>query len=102
MRIGVAPLLESEANRLLRDSMSSITKYSEKADIITPAKEKVRKRREMLSPMGFADPTYRRGMYNRVMNPTLPHLNSADGNVRPRIRGHSSLEAFVHDNALED
>jgi hypothetical protein len=101
MRIGVAPLLEAEANRLLRESMAGITKFSEKSDILTPTKERERRRREQFSPQGFADASYRKGVYGRVMNPSAPHLNSSEGLSRPRTRGLSTLESFIQENAVD-
>lgn len=105
MRQGISPVLEAEANRMLRESMKGITKHSAKSDILTPWKQQERYRREVYTPTGVADATSRRGIFGRVTNTTRPELNSRDGVVRAAPRGRSTLAAFVENNGsgfLED
>lgn len=101
MRYGTNPLLEGEANRLIRESLKGVTKHCEKADILTPWKEAERRRREVYPVDGVADSALRRGMFHRVANTSSPHLNSREG-VAPPLRGgsaaaHSSLSTFASD-----
>lgn len=95
-RHGVHPLLEAEADRLIKESLAGVTSQSEKSDILTPWKEKDRRQREVYVPSGVPEET-RRGMYSRSWNSTSPHLNSVDGmsGRRPSRIGLSSLQSHV-------
>lgn len=84
-RRGVHLQLEAEANRLLRESLEGVTKHSEKADLLTPWKERERRRREVYTTSGTPDASIRRGIFHRALNPSRPHLNSRDG-IAPPIR----------------
>ena len=83
MRYGENPHLEAEANEILRQSMAGVTAHSAKKDILTPWKEKDRRRREVFTGSGVADANLRRGQFNRVANPSKPYLNSVEGHARP-------------------
>lgn len=103
MRYGTHPLLEQEANRLLRESMRGITKHSDKADVLTPWKEKERRSREVYTSEGRPDGAMRRGVFHRALNSTMPHLNARDG-AAPATRvphspsgANSSLAQFARD-----
>lgn len=108
MRFGVAPLLEAEADRLIRESLKGVRSFAAKADVLTPWKEWKHRSREVYSATGLADPAVAQGMYGRALNPSRPELNSRDG-VTPRPRGTArprgnsrnmgSLEAFVAENS---
>lgn len=84
---GVNRVLEDEADRLIKESLQGVTKYSEKADILTPWKEKNRQSREILTPTGFPEAHSRQGMYHRSANTRRPDLNSKDGLSRASNRG---------------
>jgi len=99
-RNGVHPILEAEANRLIKESMAGVTSQSAKSDILTPWKEKDRRDREIYVESGAPDAATRRGMYHRSYNPTAGHLNSRDGIVRGR-RTTSSLQTFVQENGFD-
>jgi len=71
--------LEAKADALIHRSLEGVTKYSEKADILTPWKEWDRKRHEVLTPSGQVSPTNRQGTYGRAANYEHPHLNSREG-----------------------
>lgn len=79
MRYGVHPLLEAEADRLIRESLRGITKHSEKADVITDFKRKKIRGREIYVESGVPDSSIRRGMFHRRANPVQTHLNSREG-----------------------
>lgn len=102
VRRGVHHELEAAANKLLKDSLKGVTRYSEKSDILTPWKEQMRARREVHVRSGTPDPTVRRGMYNRAASLSSPHLNSRDG-ISPAHRtgrSGSTLAAFVEENSI--
>jgi len=80
----VNPIIEREANRILKESLSSTKKNSEKADILTPWKRWDRTHREVYSPTGTVDPSTRSGMAHRVINPTRPDLNSRPNGLHSR------------------
>lgn len=105
MRQGISPVLEAEANRMLRESMRGVTAHSAKSDILTPWKQQERYRREVYTPTGVADASSRRGIFGRAVNSSRPELNSRDGVVQAAPRGRSTLQAFVDMNGggfLED
>jgi hypothetical protein len=95
IRRGVHAALEREANKLIQQSLKGITKFSEKADVLTPWKNNKRnKLREVFVPSGTPDPSHRKGMYHRAMNITRPELNSRDGHVPAQPPG-KIREGFV-------
>ncbi len=88
VRHGVHAPIEDAANEMLRISMASITKHSDKADILTPWKEQSRRSREVHVPSGTPDASLRKGTFGKAANLRDSHLNSVDG-VRPaKSRGH--------------
>lgn len=100
LRYGVHPILEAEADRLIKESLRGVTKHSDKADILTPWKEAERSRREVHVPSGTPDSANRRGMFHRRLNPAQPHLNSRDGISQgaignPDSQDIDSLRGFV-------
>jgi hypothetical protein len=72
-------MLEDEADRLIKASLSGVTKQ---ADILTPWKQQERLRREVYTQQGFPDESVRKGMFGRVANRSRPDLNSRDGRAR--------------------
>ena len=95
VRSGIHPELEDEANRIIRESLKGVTKRSAKSDILTPWKEQDRRSREVYNVTGVADPSTRRGMFNRSWNPTRPELNSRDGVAAPANRTQRALDTFA-------
>ena len=79
---GVHQELEAAADELIRQSLVNVTKYSEKADILTPWKMKNRLEREVYTESGVPDASVRQGMFGRRHNPARPDLNSRDGIAR--------------------
>ena len=79
MRFGVHRALESEADRLIRESLSGVHRHSDKSDVLTPWKERDRRSREVYVRSGTPDASYRRGMFYRAANATRPDLNSRWG-----------------------
>lgn len=79
LRYGTHKPLEEVANEILRQSLSGITAHSEKKDILTPWKDQDRRRREVYTSTGTPDGALRRGNFHRSLNPSAPHLNSAEG-----------------------
>lgn len=92
-RSGVYTNLEDLANEMLRRSLIGVTKYKDKADILTPWKEQMRQRREVLTSSGFPDSAIRKGMYKKAANASKPELNclSADTQVRVQDEGLVSI-----------
>lgn len=98
MRFGIHRPLEDEADRILK--IGAASHPTDSTLILTPAKEALRRRKEILVSSGTPDPALRRGVYGRSINPTHPHLNSRDGMAPPVRQGASSrssdgLAAFV-------
>lgn len=96
LRHGVAPHLEAEADRLIKESLAGVTRYSDKSDVLTPWKDQMRHRREVYNIHGVAEPQLRRGIFGRALNPDSPHLNSIDAAGAVRKRGfRDSLGDFM-------
>jgi hypothetical protein len=100
MHFGEHPLLEAEADRLIREGMRGITKHSDKADILTTWKAGDRRRREVFVSDGVPDRAVRQGMFHRNINPRNSNLNSRDGIAQAGIRFRTgdtidSLSGFV-------
>lgn len=87
LRSGRYEPLEALADEMLRRSLVGVTKYSDKADILTPWKFQMRQRREVLTVSGFPDAAIRQGIYRRAANATRPELNSRGGIARARTNG---------------
>lgn len=88
--------VESLADEMIRRSLVGVTKYSDKADVLTSWKMQMRQKREVLTSSGFPDASIRKGMYRRVANPTKPELNSRDGISRARTRFNNSPDQTYH------
>lgn len=101
-RSGVHPILEAEADRLIKTSLVGITKHSEKSDILTPWKEQDRLRREVYVESGTPDPTVRRGMFNRAHNPERLDLNSREGSARGGRGRTQTLSDHVSEFGADD
>jgi hypothetical protein len=96
VRNGVHKALEEAANEMIRASLEGVTKYSEKADILTPWKEQDRRNREVYTDAGVPDSSTRKGLFYRSINTERPDLNSRDGTVARAGRGRSkSIQAHV-------
>jgi hypothetical protein len=78
MRFGVHKALESEADALIMRELAKDPSFSSKSDILTPAKEALRRRREVYVSSGVPDASLRRGNIRRAFNPARPHLNSME------------------------
>lgn len=84
VRHGTNHLLEEKATALILASLDGVTNREHKADIMTPWKERDRKRKEILTTSGAqVDPSVRRGQYSKAYNPDKPQLNSRDCPTRP-------------------
>jgi hypothetical protein len=93
-RKGIAPALEAEANRIIKESLVGVRSRTAKSDILTEDKEKYRRSKEMYVDSGTPDPSVRSGNFHRRLNPARPELNSREGIARARsITG--SLQAFT-------
>jgi hypothetical protein len=94
-RYGTNQVLEEEGTRLIRESLAGITSHEAKRDILTPWKEHDRRSREVYASSGTVDPAINRGMFNRDLNATAPHLNGRDVPFppwRPRTSRPASSE----------
>lgn len=99
MRHGIHPELEAIADKLIKDSLVGVTKYSEKSDILTPWKENMRRKREVLTASGTPDASIRQGMYHRKLNTTRPELNSRLGIAQARSTSiGGTLSGFVQES----
>lgn len=79
MRYGVHRPLEDIADQLIAESLRGVTSQAAKSDVLTPWKERDRRRREVFTGTGTPDPAIRHGMFHRAVNQSMPHLNSRDG-----------------------
>jgi hypothetical protein len=93
-RFGVWEEVEDEANEWIRVSLEGVTRYKDKADVLTKWKEDMRKRREVLTNNGFPEKHIRSGMYNRVANTANKELNSREGIARARSSGYSAAQTY--------
>ena len=78
LRHGVHQQLEDEADAILKRDLSKTTSVRDKSDILTPAKQALRRRREVLVASGTPDSSVRQGIYGRSLNRVQTHLNSRD------------------------
>jgi hypothetical protein len=90
LRYGRWDDVESLADEMIRLSLVGVTKYSEKADILTNWKLAMRQRREVLMASGTPDASIRRGMYKRCANSANKELNSRMGITRARNSSSAS------------
>lgn len=81
MRYGVHRVLEDAADAIIYAEVRKIKRHSEN-DILTPWKEKDRRRHEIYVPGGVPDAANRLGIYHRSTNPGRPELNSREGVAR--------------------
>lgn len=100
IRRGVHPGLEAVANKMLSDSLRSVTSHKEKSDVLTSWKEQDRRSREIHVPSGTPDGRMRRGMYHRRANLQRPHLNARDGLAMAR-RTMGSLSTFIAEHGYQ-
>lgn len=96
LRSGTFEAIESLADEMIRRSLTGVTKYADKADVLTPWKMQMRQRREVLTSSGFPDSSIRRGMYKREANATKPELNSREGIARARTRSSNVHSEQYH------
>jgi hypothetical protein len=94
-RYGRHSAVEDVADEMIRRSLLGVTRYCDKDDILTPWKENMRARREILNSTGVADPAVRRGMYHRASNPLKKELNSRLGIAQARSSGSITMSAIV-------
>ena len=97
MHFGTHVRLEAEADRLIKESLTGVTKHSEKADLLTPWKMSERYRREVYVASGVPEAHVRQGMFGRVANKGNPSLNSRDGICRAN-KMSTTLQTFVEEN----
>ena len=97
LRYGTHPQLEDEANALLKRDLSRNSSLADRADILTPSKEALRRRKEVFVRSGTPDPSVRSGIYGRAINPSQPHLNSRDGTALPirKVEGSRSTSGLA-------
>lgn len=94
LRTGVHKALEDAANELLRQSLSGVTRHSDKSDILTPWKEQARRGREVYTTDGVPDGSIRRGTFNRALNPSASHLNSVEAMRPPKMDKAHGVNAW--------
>lgn len=106
LRHGVHPMLEEEANRILRRSLTGVNTLGAKEGILSPWQEQERRRREVYVPSGVPDAASRSGIFRRASNPSRPDLNAREGVARgSRTRSGSSvdgLSSFVSQHLAGD
>jgi hypothetical protein len=100
LRHGIDEVLEEEATRLIMESLKGVTRFIEKADILTPWKEVDRRSREVYVNTGTPDPIFNRGMFHRAANPRSPHLNANDGVMKGRRNKEGQIYAGA-DESIE-
>ena len=81
---GVCQALEAEADRLIFESLATITSREAKADVLTPWKLEDRQDHEVYTASGVADPAVRSGQFSRAWNSKYPWLNSRQGHYPVR------------------
>lgn len=81
--------LEDAADALLFGHLAKITRSADKADVLTPWKERDRLKREMHVSTGVPDASLRSGIFGRVINPDprYQHLNSVQAATPNKTRG---------------
>lgn len=84
MRFGVHKTLDDEASAIIRAGQKRLdVPPADPSLFLTPAKEALRRRKEIFVSGGVPDAALRVGVYSRAMNPRQPHLNSRDGAAPP-------------------
>jgi hypothetical protein len=99
VRYGTHLALEEAANEIIFGHLREITSREEKADILTPWKEKNRLSKEVYNVTGFPQPSIRNGMFHRTLNRAMPWLNSRDGVAQTASRQDHSI-AMRHFNGV--
>lgn len=99
MRVGTNPLLEAEADRMIRESLRGVTGHHAKRDVLTTWKQKDRRGREVYSPTGVAEATSRQGQFSRAANPARPNLNS---NEIPGGGNFESMRNFIEEHRADE
>jgi hypothetical protein len=84
LRYGVDAELEAQADALIF-AQTAKQKPAEKADVLTPYKERLRLSREVYANREI-DPEIRRGMFRRARNTVQEHLNSRDCVTPARVQ----------------
>lgn len=102
IKYGTHLILEEAANEILFGHLRTITSREEKADVLTPWKEKNRISHEVYNVTGVPIPHVRNGMFHRVLNRSKPYLNSRDGLARVAANQPNSIAMTVHLGAESD
>jgi hypothetical protein len=99
LRTGVHQPLEDEADAMLKLDLAKTSSVRDRGDILTPSKEALRRRREVLVASGTPDPSVRQGIYGRALNRVQTHLNSREGGASGgrRTVGGSKSAASLSD-----
>lgn len=92
-RVGIDAELEAKADALIFAATKTQTKQSDKADVLTPWKERDRLSHEVYPASGIADPSAKQGTFTRVYNPVHVHLNSREGVAGLNPRGGTSPQS---------
>lgn len=96
IRYGVHQQLEEAADEILFPALAKITSQADKKDVLTPWKEKDRRRREVYVPSGTPDLSARVGYFHRAYNFRSAHLNSQPGGAH-KLRTDSLSEWVTND-----
>lgn len=100
LRNGTCRELESEADRLIAESLRGVTSREAKSDILTPWKQQDRWDHEVYPASGTADPAVRSGQFSRTWNSKYPHLNSREGHY-PVRRAQDGLDTYTGDEGYD-
>lgn len=76
MHFGVHAALEAAADEILSEHLGPLP-ASEKKDILTPWKERDRRKHEVYTREGTPRATFQ-GNYHRALNTAMPHLNNRE------------------------
>ncbi|MEU6362232.1 DUF7236 family protein [Streptomyces albidoflavus] len=86
LRHGIDPVLEEEADALIKASFQDNPDPQAKGLILTKYMMQSRVRREVYTAEGTPDGAVRRGSFGRAINRAYPHLNATEGVARPARR----------------
>jgi hypothetical protein len=98
MRVGVHPVLEKEADRMLRESLREVKSHKAKSDILTAWKMTDRRRKEVYVSSGTPDPSHRQGIFTRAIS-SRPQLNGRNGHRTTTV---DSLSEFVDSQGWQE
>lgn len=92
VRHGVHAPLEAAADELIFGHLAKVTRSADKADVLTPWKERDRRKREIYVPTGVPDAALRSGIFNRAENPDprYRHLNSMEAAIPVKQQEHGA------------